>query len=347
VLQFATADQERLKGRLRRRSAEEEQPLLPLLQRIRYWRRAGLKVLIVCGSRGQALRLRELLQPYRLEGRLWEEPFRYEAIDASLGQGTGVDLFVGPVRQGFLFPRARLAVLSEEEIFGPKVRRSRGRKRRTLEEKDLYDLQEGDFVVHKQHGMARYRGLHKLELGGVEGDFLLLEYQGKDKLYLPVTRLSLITRYSGGLSKPTLDRLGGASFEKKKGKVRRGVLEMAAELIQLYAARQALEGTSFPSPDAYYQDFEARFPFEETPDQLRAIEDVLGDMQGPRCMDRLVCGDVGYGKTEVALRAAFHAVYSGRQVAVLVPTTVLAQQHGLTFAERLEGYPLTTAKVRP
>jgi transcription-repair coupling factor (superfamily II helicase) len=208
------------------------------------------------------------------------------------------------------------------------------------------DLKEGDLVVHTDFGIARYAGLTKMEVRGIPGDFLVLEYAGRDKVYLPVSRMRLIQKFTGGdPSKVALDKLGSTSWEKTKRKVKEHLLKMAAELLSLYAARKAHPGTAFSAPDRYYRQFEADFEFEETPDQEKAIADVLSDMLRPEPMDRLVCGDVGYGKTEVAMRAAFKAVLDQKQVAVLVPTTVLAQQHWHTFRKRFDGYPVTIEVV--
>ena len=196
----------------------------------------------------------------------------------------------------------------------------------------LAELKPGDYMVHLDFGVGIYRGLQHLTFSGMEGDFLLLEYAGADKLYLPVDRINLVQRYVGAEGvEPHVDKLGGAGWEKTKAKARAAIQEMAGELLKIYAARQVEEGYSFTPPDELYQEFEASFAFEETPDQQAAIEDVLQDMESKKPMDRLICGDVGYGKTEVALRGAFKAVMDGKQVAVLVPTTILAQQHMETF----------------
>jgi transcription-repair coupling factor (superfamily II helicase) len=197
-------------------------------------------------------------------------------------------------------------------------------------------------MVHLDFGVGIYRGLEHIAIGGVEGDLLLLEYAGGDKLYLPVDRLALVQRYVGaeGLE-PRVDRLGGAAWDRAKAKAREAVAEMAEELLQIYAARAVEKGFAFSPPDSLYKEFEASFAWEETPDQLSAIEDVIRDMASPRPMDRLVCGDVGYGKTEVAIRGAFKAVMDGKQVAILVPTTILAQQHYESFKKRFQDYPVT------
>lgn len=338
TLPFSTLTHTTLRQQLQSRSPTEERRLQPLVDQIQYWLDEKLRVAIVCGSRGQALRLQELLKLYDVPTYAWNDKGDVDTMEKMLGRQAPVDLLLGRISEGFVFPQARLAVLSEEEIFGPKARRRRSKKK-ALAQTELESLRKGDFIIHKLYGMASYGGLFTLTLGEETGDFVLLEFHGTDRLYLPITRLNAIDRYTGG-GKPNLDKLRGSSFEKKKSKARAAIQAMAGSLIQLYAERQAQKGNSFPQPDDAYHDFAARFPFEETPDQFQAIEDVLADLQSERCMDRLICGDVGYGKTEVAMRGAFHAAYNGRQVAVLVPTTVLAQQHGLNFIERFDGYPL-------
>lgn len=334
---FSTAPNTSLRQRLRALANAEEKRLQPLFEHIQLWLDEGLRIVIACGGRGQALRLQELLSLYQVEAYVWRDHYSTQKEEL-LGRQGQVDIFIGRIGQGFVFPNARIAVVSEEEIFGPKARRRSSKRSNPLSQTELETLRKGDFVIHKQYGMARYNGLHTLNLGDVTGDFLLLEYQGKDRLYLPVTRLALIERHTG--AKAQVDRLRGTSFDKKKSKARAAIQALAGSLLQLYATRQAHEGKSFDAPDQSYFEFAARFPFEETPDQWKAIEDVLSDLQSPKPMDRLICGDVGYGKTEVAMRGAFLAAYNGKQVAVLVPTTVLAQQHYLNFKERFESFPL-------
>ena len=236
-----------------------------------------------------------------------------------------------------------LIFLTEEEIFEPKKEL---RKKARKEDLEAYitsfdDLKEGDFVVHKDHGIGRYKGLQFFALNGWEGEFLFIEYAEGDKLYLPVDRLQGIHKFMGLEGQtPHLDRLGGATWNKAKAKVKKAVEKIAQELIELYANRAVSKGFSFSSRDQMFKEFEAAFPYDETPDQQRVIEEVLSDMESEKPMDRLVCGDVGYGKTEVALRAAFRAVLDGKQVAVLVPTTVLAEQHFQTMDRRFAGYPV-------
>ena len=253
-----------------------------------------------------------------------------------------VQILTGEISRGFRLAEEGLIVIAEEEIFGKRIKRrgiSEARKKQIMT--SLAELKPGDYMVHLDFGVGVYRGLHSRLTEGGEGDFLLLEYAGGDKLYLPVDRINLVQRYIGAEGvEPRVDRLGGASWDKAKAKAREAVQEMAEELLKIYAARQVNEGFAFAPPDDLYREFEAAFAYEETPDQMSAIEDVLRDMESAKPMDRLVCGDVGYGKTEVAMRAAFKAVMDGKQVAVLVPTTVLAQQHLETFNARLEAYPV-------
>ncbi|HVO20338.1 MAG TPA: transcription-repair coupling factor [Anaeromyxobacter sp.] len=333
----------------------EEGALAPLSRRLEEWRRRGLAALVVCSSPSASERLRRLLEDRRQQARLHAGP---------PGQGSELydpavhaHVFAGEISAGFVDVAARLAVVSDEEVLGRRVRR---RARKASEENAFAaafrDLNEGDLVVHVEHGIARYLGLTKMQIRGVEGDFLVLAYEGADRLYLPVAKLRQVQKFTGASPEAVrLDRLGGSSFALRKARVKEQLLKMAAELLEVYAARAARPGHAFPEPEDTFREFEAEFPWEETPDQARAIEDVLADMTkrrarppkpagggaaAPPPMDRLVCGDVGYGKTEVAMRAAMLAILGRKQVAVLVPTTVLAAQHERTFRERFKGYPV-------
>ena len=347
----------------------EEGALGPLARRLDEWRRRGLASVVACSSPSSADRLRRLLEDRRLAARIHggalpDPPSRlYDpAVHAHLLQGE--------VTGGFVDAEGRLALLSEEEIFGKRVRkRARSARVENQFAASFRDLNEGDLVVHIEHGIARYLGLTKMQIRGVEGDFLVLAYEGADRLYLPVSKLRQVQKFTGAAPETLrLDRLGGSSFALRKARVKEQLLKMAAELLDVYAARVAHPGFHFPSPDENFREFEAEFPYEPTADQAKAIEDVLADMtkggrraQGqpdeaaseragglggtppaasPAPMDRLVCGDVGYGKTEVAMRAAMLSVLAKKQVAVLVPTTVLAAQHERTFRERFKGYPV-------
>jgi transcription-repair coupling factor (superfamily II helicase) len=322
----------------------EEGALTPLQERLEDLRDRGIAAVIACHTSGQAERLKRLLLDRRLMVKLHAEPFG-DAPDRLFDPAVHAHLFAGEVSGGFQSDSELLAVISDEEVFGP--RSARRTTRRTKSELlpfiDAFkELNEGDLVVHVDHGIGRYMGLTRMSIRGVDGDFLLLHYDGQDKLYLPVGKLRLVQKFSGAdPSRVALDRLGGQSWIRTKRKVKDHLLQMAAELLEVYAARQAHQGHAFSSPDPYFRQFEEDFPFEETPDQDRAISDVVGDMTSGRPMDRLVCGDVGFGKTEVAMRAAFKAVQDKKQVAVLVPTTLLSSQHFRTFRERFKDYPVT------
>jgi transcription-repair coupling factor (superfamily II helicase) len=302
-----------------------------LAAEIRGWRAEGFAVRLVVDDERQAERVRGLLAEHELEP--WP--------GSGLWSPEGLGVVVGECSAGFQLPALGLILLCEEEVFGAQRRRlRRPRFQRGAAIAAFTDLGPNDLVVHEQHGIGRYHGLRTLHTDGREADFLLLEYAEGGRLYLPVERLDLISKYMGAPEGAArLDRLGGGAWQRVKESVRAALREMAEDLLKLYAARSVAERPRF-SPDMPWQaEFEAAFRFEETPDQLRAIEEVKADMTGGHPMDRLVAGDVGYGKTEVALRAAFKAVTDARQVAVLVPTTVLAQQHFNTFAERFGPFP--------
>ena len=320
------------------RTRTHDRALTPLVDKLALWVSARSRVVLTCSVLSSAERLRALLAEYGLEARVannrrpvwrWSAPGR-------------VEVRVADMSEGFELPDEGLVVVGEEEIFGKREKRH---TRKTWQEGAAIDglaqLQPGDFLVHSDHGIGTYRGLIELKAGYITSELLCIEYLAGDKLFLPVHRLNLVQRYGGADgTKPRIDRLGGATWEKAKRRVKKSMRNMAAELIRVHAARELVPGFAFSPRDTYFEEFEAAFPFEETPDQLAAIEDTLSDMQRSKPMDRLVCGDVGYGKTEIALRAAFRAALDGKQVAVLVPTTVLCQQHYETFVERFKGYPI-------
>ncbi len=269
---------------------------------------------------------------------------KFENWPGFLDAQAKVGLTVLPIEEGFVLGE-EIAVLTEAQLFGGRARTltqraPAGRDPETII-RDLTDLTEGAPVVHEDHGVGRYRGLEVLEIDQRPAEFLMLEYAGADKLYVPVSSLHLISRYTGTAPEQApLHRLGGEQWEKAKRRAAEKVRDVAAELLDLYARRQAREGFAFPLDHKMYLEFSSGFPFEETIDQQRAIDAVLADMESDQPMDRVVCGDVGFGKTEVALRAAFLAVQGGRQVALLVPTTLLAQQHHATFADRFADWPV-------
>jgi len=254
---------------------------------------------------------------------------------------------LGGLSEGFRLPDEKIAVITEEEIFGQRVRR-RGEAEARAQAflSSLAELKEGDYVVHADYGIALYKGLLHLKMNAMEGDFLHLEYTAGDRLYLPVDRIEKVQKYVGGEAQaPRLDRMGSGAWEKARVRARAAVEELARELLNIYARREMNQGFRYSPPDRLFREFEASFPYEETADQLAAIADVLDDMQTGRPMDRLICGDAGYGKTEVAIRAAFKAVLDAKQVAMLVPTTVLARQHWETFRERFKEYPVEVEMV--
>jgi transcription-repair coupling factor (superfamily II helicase) len=319
--------------------------LVPLTRRIAHFREAGLRVLLTARTLTQAERIASLLSHKSITCELHTSPVEVLGAPAPGRGETDVEIVPSPLTRGVILPADGLAVITEEEVFGGRAHKKRERKNKDTTRpflEDLRSLSVGDLVVHVEHGVGRYLGLVHKPVGGHLVDLLVVEYAGKDKLYLPVYRLNQVQKLSGGEGESTkLDRLGGSTFSKTKARVRKEVRQMADELLRLYAERKAQLGTALAPVDDEYRAFEATFPFEETPDQARAIDDVNRDLEAPRPMDRLVCGDVGFGKTEVAIRAAFRVAMSGRQVCVLCPTTVLAQQHFRTFEARLSGYPIT------
>ncbi|MCL6477990.1 MAG: transcription-repair coupling factor [Peptococcaceae bacterium] len=297
------------------------------------WKRSGYAVALLAGSNDQA---RQLLNVMRDAGI---DAFHAKAPDFDLSPGNVV-ISGGSLSGGFDLPTGKLAVITAAEMYG-RQRKVRTRSRARTPMDPFTDLKAGDYVVHINHGIGRFTGIEKLDIGGVQKEYLAVKYAGEDKLYVPTDQVGLIQKYLGGeADAPRLSKLGGAEWNRVKGRVKESVKEMAKELLALYAVRENTRGHKF-SPDTVWQkEFEAAFPYEETPDQLKTIEETKRDMERSRPMDRLLCGDVGYGKTEVALRAAFKAVMDNKQVAVLVPTTILAQQHYNTFRERFAPYPI-------
>ena len=246
---------------------------------------------------------------------------------------------VAPIERGFRLPELKIAVLGEADVTGRRRAHRRARPRKAAAQGHFDDLTPGDHVVHIQHGVARYGGMVKRTIGGVERDYLLLEYRGDDRLYVPSDQIDTVRAYTGGDS-PTLSRMGGGDWQKSKARVREAVTEIAQELVVLYQKRVHEPGHAFAADTPWQRELEESFPYEPTPDQRVAIDEVKTDMESVSPMDRLVCGDVGFGKTEVAVRAVFKAVQDGKQAAVLVPTTLLAQQHFQTFSERFAGFPV-------
>ena len=256
-------------------------------------------------------------------------------------EGRGLFALVSPFRSGVELVWDNSLVLGEDIIY-PRAEKTPRAASRAFKGLDTFDdLKKGDLLVHRDYGIGRFAGLHHLDLNSAANDFLLIEYSGRDKLYVPADRLGLIQRFKGTEGvEPALDRLGGPAWAAGKEKARKAIEKIAADLVEMYAYRKVAKGFRYDPPGELYHEFEATFGFEETPDQAKAIQDVLDDMDRGEPMDRLICGDVGFGKTEVALRAAFRAAAEGRQVALLCPTTVLAEQHYQTFRARLAGFPV-------
>jgi len=315
-----------------------------MLADVRQWLTEGWRVVLVTEGHGPAKRLAEVLRG---------EGFGAREGDLDAAPEGGVPyVATGELHQGFSWPAVRLAVLTEADFAARGASRPSTRDERRMPSArrrggvDPLQLKPGDYVVHEQHGVGRFVEMTSRTAAGATRDYLVLEYApGKrghpaDRLYVPTDQLDEVTRYVGGEA-PALHRLGGADWAKTKGRARKAVREIAAELIRLYSARMASPGHAFGPDTPWQRELEDAFPYVETPDQLIAIDEVKLDMEKPVPMDRLICGDVGYGKTEIAVRAAFKAVQDGKQVAVLVPTTILAQQHFNTFSERYSAFPVT------
>jgi len=318
------------------------QPALAFHGRVPDWiadvrraRDAGETVVFVAASPGRAERMLEIARDYQIVA--------VPAERAEDAHAAAVIVAVGRLSRGFRLPDGGLSIYAETDLFEEERRAAETRKRQANRAflSDLRDLKVGDYVVHVDHGIGIFVGLRQIQVGPGEPqqEFMELRYAGDDKLFVPVERLDLVQKYTGG-TRPSVDRLGGASWERAKTRVKKAMRDMAEELLKLYAARKAIAGHAF-SPDTHWQqEFEDAFPYELTPDQQTAIAEIKRDMEAPVPMDRLLCGDVGYGKTEVAMRAAFKAVMDGKQVAVLAPTTVLAFQHEKTLRERFAGFPV-------
>jgi transcription-repair coupling factor (superfamily II helicase) len=297
----------------------------------------GYRIIVCADGKGSGARIASALRDAGLAAPFDETGALGERELAK----PGIRIVIEPLERGFALPAIRLALVTESDLTGRRRahRVARPRRRNLSAESFFDDMKPGDYVVHHQHGVGRYGGMVTRSIAGVERDYLLLEYRGGDKLYVPSDQIDAIRPYSGGES-PSLNRLGGSDWQKARARVRAAVREIAQELVVLYRRRVTTAGHSFPADTPWQREMEDAFPYVETPDQARAIDDVKGDMEEAAPMDRLVCGDVGFGKTEIAIRAAFKAVQDGLQAAVLVPTTLLAQQHFQTFSDRFAGYPV-------
>jgi transcription-repair coupling factor (superfamily II helicase) len=300
--------------------------------------RNGFSVVVCCETEQAARRVHSTLEEAGCALDFVEDDAS-RAQDGSRVVDKGVHVVVASIDSGFVLSSAKIAILAESDLTG-RHRPHRTPKTRTRSVEGFFDdLAPGSYVVHRVHGVARFDGMVKRAIGGSERDYLLLSYRGDDKLYVPSDQIDVITPYSGG-EQPSLSRLGGGEWQKQRARVRQAVRAVAQELVVLYQRRMQAPGHAFAPDSPWQSELEQAFPYPETPDQLRAIAEVKGDMERPVPMDRLVCGDVGFGKTEVALRAVFKAVQDNKQAAVLVPTTLLASQHFQTFSERLSPYPL-------
>ncbi|MEJ2056223.1 MAG: transcription-repair coupling factor [Desulfofustis sp.] len=325
--------------------SRKQHGLLKLLAgRIDEWLEQGDSIILCCRSSQRCQNLAELLSPFDFTLVRLDLPLDLDNLPQHRDPRT-IFLCQHPLQSGFSFAEQRLHLISESELFGE---RRIGFKKRSAaaagEPVSFAQLQQGDVVVHREHGLGVYQGLETITLQQVTNDYLLIEYKDGDKLYVPVDRLNLISRYEGLSDKqPKIDKLGGQAWKSTKQKVSDEVWKVAQELLDIYANREVRSGRAFSPPGEFYRELEESFPFDETSGQHQAINDTITDLIGERPMDRLICGDVGYGKTEVAVRAAFKVVEDSSQVAILVPTTVLAEQHVKTFRERLKDFPVQIA----
>ena len=306
-----------------------------LVKDLKRWKREKYSVILMCASGTRAKRLAADLQEQELNSFYCEDPDR-------VVNPSEIMVVHGSLHRGYEYPLIRFAVLSETDIFGRE--RKKRKKKKVYEGQKIQsfsELKPGDYVVHENHGLGIYRGIEKVEVDKVMKDYIKIEYAKGGNLYILATQLEMIQKYAGSdARKPKLNRLGGSEWTRTKSRVRGAVQEVAKDLVQLYAARQQKDGYAY-GPDTVWQtEFEELFPFEETTDQQLAIEATKKDMESTKIMDRLICGDVGYGKTEIAIRAAFKAVQENKQVVYLVPTTILAQQHYNTFVQRMKDFPV-------
>lgn len=327
-----------LKGHITYRRRDPQHSVMELLTGdIRAAQKNGQRVILSALSPSGIEHLKDALEKEGIDHLQGAEAW----AAASAQDVRNIQLLTGPVKHGFHDTRAKIYLVTEEDLFGEKQVQKQSKRKKADIIQHMNELQPGDLVVHTQHGIARYEGMHTLTLADSTQDYLLLTYQGGDKLYVPVVNLDVLTRYRSGEdgAEALLDKLGGGAWQARKEKVRKQLFAMAGDLLQVAAARAAMKGHRYNQPDGLYDEFCARFPYVLTDEQATAIEDVLSDMYGGRLMDRLVVGDVGFGKTEVALRAAFVAAANGKQVALVAPTTLLALQHYETFKARFEGFP--------
>lgn len=309
-----------------------------LVKDLTQWKASGYQVLLLSPSPTRAKRLTEDLREFNLNS------FYSEDMEREIKEGEIMTAY-GNVHRGYEYPLIKFVVISESDIFG---REKKKKKKRKVYEgtkiQSFHDLHIGDYVVHENHGLGIYKGIEKIEVEKTAKDYIKIEYAAGGNLYILATQLDLIQKYAGSdAKKPKLNKLGTQEWQKTKTRVRGAVQEIAKDLVELYAIRQEKQGYQYGTDTVWQREFEEMFPYEETEDQLLAIEEVKRDMESKKIMDRLICGDVGYGKTEIAIRAAFKAVQEGKQVVYLVPTTILAQQHYNTFCQRMKDFPISVA----
>jgi transcription-repair coupling factor (superfamily II helicase) len=328
-------------------SANPTEQLDSMLAKVKAWREAGMTVLISAGTQAQTQRLGALFERGDLHFKtLKEDDYDLASwVEEQLANPKLLHIIPRTVSESLRINEEGLIFLRDEDFFGKKQRRQAYKNKGTLAERthtlSFGDLNPGDAVVHILHGIGRYEGLKVMPIGGVDAEFITVGYKDGDKLYLPIYRINQIQKYTGPAGESLIDKLGGTQWAKVKGRVRNHLREIAGDLLVLYAKRSQVKRDPFPHNDADFAQFEAAFPYDETDDQLKAVDDIVEDMTSEKPMDRLVCGDVGFGKTEVAMRAAFKAIEGRRQVAVLAPTTVLSFQHLETFQKRFKPWPVT------
>ncbi|MEG1256925.1 transcription-repair coupling factor [Clostridium sp.] len=311
-----------------------------LIEDIKEKKKRGYRTLILSGTRTRGERLIDTLRDRNIEAT-------YKDLVSNVAEGEVVITFGNSVK-GFEYPSLKVCVISDSEVFGQSKRKSTRRvnKKGPGKIKSFTELKLGDYVVHVNHGVGVYKGINQLDVQGNKKDYLVLEYNSGDTLYVPVEQLDLVQKYIGGEGKsPKVNKLGGNEWAKARSKVKKSVEDIAEDLVKLYAIRSTLKGHSYSNDTPWQSQFEGEFPYEETPDQLTAIEDIKSDMESDKPMDRLLCGDVGYGKTEVALRGAFKCVMDGKQVAILVPTTILADQHYKNMVSRFSDFPIKIGMI--
>ncbi|WFA07742.1 transcription-repair coupling factor [Tissierella sp. Yu-01] len=302
-----------------------------------HYRYRGYKIIILSGTEERGMRLQSNLRDMGIETSFFTD----RSTDIKSSQ---IFITPGSIKGGFEYLGIKLVIISDKEIFGAgKKRATKKHKKKKGKTLSITDLNVGDYVVHETYGIGQYEGIVQLNIQGVKKDFLGIQYKGKDKLYLQIDQMNLIQKYIGSESKPKINKLSSSEWTKTKAKAKKAVEVMAMDLVELYAKREKLKGYAFGADTPWQRQFEDLFPYEETDGQLRSVEEIKMDMEGSKPMDRLLCGDVGYGKTEVALRAAFKALMEGKQVAILVPTTILAQQHYNTIMDRFANFPIKVA----